>query len=44
MAEDSVNVLLRADIVTSQEASVVLDLVLRETGVTGGNVNIIPIN
>lgn len=44
VAEDSVNVLLRADIVTSQEASVVLDLVLRETGVTGGNVKIIPIN
>ena len=41
---DSVNVLLRADLVTQQECSVILDLVCRETGVQSGNVKIIPIN
>lgn len=42
--EDSVNVVLRAQSLTQQEASVILELVTRETGVTGGNVKIIPIN
>lgn len=41
---DSVNVLLRAEFVTQQECSVILDLVCRETGVQSGNVKIIPIN
>ena len=41
--EDSVNVLLRADSVNRQECAVIYDLVLRETGVTGGNVKIIPV-
>ena len=41
---DSVNVLLRREIVTQQECSVILDLVCRETGVQSGNVKIIPIN
>ena len=41
---DSVNVLLRAELVTQQECSVILDLVCRETGVQSGNVKIIPIN
>lgn len=40
---DSVNVLLRTQIVTQQECSVILDLVCRETGVQSGNVKIIPI-
>ena len=39
----SVNVLLRQQTVTQQESAVILDLVMRETGVTGGNVKIIPI-
>ena len=41
---DSVNVLLRKQVVTQQECSVILDLVCRETGVQSGNVKIIPIN
>ena len=41
---DSVNVLLRTQIVTQQECSIILDLVCRETGVQSGNVKIIPIN
>ena len=41
---DSVNVLLRAELVTQKECSVILDLVCRETGVQSGNVKIIPIN
>ena len=41
---ESVNVLLRAELVTQQECSVILDLVCRETGVQSGNVKIIPIN
>ena len=41
---DSVNVLLRAELVNQQECSVILDLVCRETGVQSGNVKIIPIN
>ena len=41
---DSVNVLLRRELVTQQECSVILDLVCRETGVQSGNVKIIPIN
>ena len=41
---DSVNVLLRTELVTQQECSVILDLVCRETGVQSGNVKIIPIN
>jgi len=42
--EDSVNVILQADMVTQQETSVILELVCRETGVQGGNVKIIPVN
>ncbi len=41
---DSVNVLIKAESLTQQDAAVILDLVMRETGVTGGNVKIIPIN
>ncbi len=40
---DSANVLLRTEMVTQQECSVILDLVCRETGVQSGNVKIIPI-
>ena len=41
---DSANVLLRTQMVTQQECSIILDLVCRETGVQSGNVKIIPIN
>ena len=44
VGRQSVNVLLRCEAVTQRQASVILDLVLRETGVTGGNVKIIPVN
>ena len=43
VSENSVNVLLKAVSITRQEAAVILELVLRETGVTGGNVKIIPV-
>lgn len=41
---DSVNVILRADSITRQEAAVILELTAQETGISGGNVKIIPIN
>ena len=41
---DSVNVMVRAETVSKQEAAVILELVTRETGISGGNVKIIPIN
>ncbi len=41
---DSVNVVLRAQALSREEAGIILELVSRETGVTGGNVKIIPIN
>lgn len=40
----AVNVLVRAELITRQESSVILDLVCRETGVQAGNVKIIPVN
>lgn len=42
--EDSVNVVLRAEALSREQAGIILELVTRETGVTGGNVKIIPIN
>ena len=41
---DSVNVVVRAETLTREEAGVIIELASRETGVTGGNVKIIPIN
>ena len=43
VGERSANVLLRTDAVTQRESAVILELVLRETGLTGGNVKIIPV-
>lgn len=40
---DSVNVLLRADVITAAESAAILELVCRETGVQSGNVKIIPV-
>lgn len=42
--ENSVNVLLKTEIITRQESSVIMELVCRETGVQSGNIKIIPIN
>lgn len=44
MHTDSVNVMIRADAVNQQQAAVILEAVTRETGISGGNVKIIPIN
>ena len=41
---DSVNVVVRAETLSRAEAGIILELVTRETGVTGGNVKIIPVN
>lgn len=43
VGERSANVLLRKETVTQQESAVILELVMRETGLTGGNVKIIPV-
>ena len=40
----AVNVLVRGAALTQRETAVILDLALRQTGVTSGNVKIIPIN
>ena len=37
------NVMLRGEEVTAAQSAVILDLVMRETGLTGGNVKIIPV-
>ena len=44
VSDASVNVILRAEALTRRETAVILDLVLRETGVTAGNVKILTIN
>lgn len=44
VGDASVNVVLRAQQTTRQESAIILDLVLRETGVTAGNVKILTIN
>ena len=41
---DSVNVLLKAASLAQRDAAAILELVMRETGVTGGNVKIVPVN
>ena len=45
VSDQCANVLLRADsTLTQRETAIILDLVMRQTGFTGGNVKIIPIN
>lgn len=44
VSEGSVNVILRTEPLTRRESAVILDLILRETGVTAGNVKILSIN
>ena len=41
---DSVNVMVHSESVSRQEAAIILELVTRETGISGGNVKIVPIN
>ncbi|MBR3504175.1 MAG: SpoIIIAH-like family protein [Clostridia bacterium] len=41
---DSANILILADRVSREDAAVMLELTARETGITGGNIKIIPIN
>ena len=40
---NSANVLVRREALTQRESAVILELVMRETGLTGGNVKIIPV-
>lgn len=44
IGEDNVNVLISTEMITQQESSIILEQICRETGVTSGNVKIIPIN
>lgn len=43
VGERSANVLVRREALTQRETAVILELVMRETGLTGGNVKIIPV-
>lgn len=43
VSDAAANVLIRGDGVTRAQSAVILDLVMRETGLTGGNVKIIPV-
>ena len=43
VSRGSANVLVRTDMLTQGETAVILELVMRETGLTGGNVKIIPV-
>lgn len=40
----SVNVMVRSETLTAQQAALILEMVTRETGISAGNVKIIPIN
>lgn len=43
VSDAAANVLVRREALTSRETAVILDLVMRQTGLTGGNVKIIPV-
>ena len=43
VSASAANVLIRGEGVTNAQSAVILDLVMRETGLTGGNVKIIPV-
>jgi len=43
VSANTANVLVRGEALTQRETAVILDLVMRETGLTGGNVKIIPV-
>ena len=44
VSDSAVNVLLRSEAVTQRQSAVILDLIMRETGISSGNVKIIPVN
>ncbi|MEG1516347.1 MAG: SpoIIIAH-like family protein [Clostridia bacterium] len=41
--EDSVNILIQADAITRAQSATILELAMRETGESGGNIKIIPV-
>ncbi len=43
VGEGSANVLIRGNALNQRESAVIMELVMRETGLTGGNVKIIPV-
>ena len=43
VSRDSASILVRGDALTAGQTAVILELVMRETGLTGGNVKIIPV-
>ena len=43
VSRESANIMVRGEALTASQTAVILDLVMRETGLTGGNVKIIPI-
>ena len=43
VGDGSASVLVRGEALTQRESAVILDLVMRQTGLTGGNVKIIPV-
>lgn len=43
VSDSAANVLVRREALTQRETAVILELVMRETGLTGGNVKIIPV-
>ena len=44
ISDKSVNVLIRSEGIEQTQTAVILDLITTETGISGGNVKIIPIN
>jgi len=43
VSDSAANVLIRGEALTHAQSAVILDLVMRQTGLTGGNVKIIPV-
>ena len=43
VSDSAANVLIRGEGLTHAQSAVILELVMRETGLTGGNVKIIPV-
>jgi len=43
VSDSAANVLIRGEALTHTQSAVILDLVMRQTGLTGGNVKIIPV-
>ena len=44
VSADCANVLVRTDMLSQEDADVILEVVCRETGLIGGNIKIIPLN